>query len=437
MFKKMISAVAISAAMASVAQANIPEEVIQEAFHPYAKSVPQVDGVNAGMVIDQNNVDAVKDYLDPAMYAFIKNGDYQMKVGETISFDLHQSFVDATRQHSGNVSLGEKSGEISGSVAGRPFPQEPSMDDPRAGEKLAWNYKYGYNWGDSASIYPFYWKYRDMNNGKVERTVKMNFHFLNYTHRTQQAPFPAITPNPSNLFRGIYVQVLEPFDVKNTQLLIQRFENDLKRDNAYLYLGFQRRVRRLSSGQVTDAFLGSDVMIEDFEGYNGRISDMKWTYKGTRMMLSPMYKHNEMDLDTETHTDDDGYQVIKFGGKGGCFPEITWQLRKTYVVESEPVDPNHPISKRQHFIDAQTFIIPRNITYDRKGDMWKSWTIGQAHPDYHLPINKGTGVAIDDSFSMVDIQANHCTTGQFKGIVDPKLTPVSKMTVQNLRASGR
>ncbi|MEH6628403.1 MAG: DUF1329 domain-containing protein [Motiliproteus sp.] len=437
MFKKIISAVAVSTVMASAAQANIAEDVIQEAFHPYAKSVPQVDAVKPGMVIDQSNVDAVKEYLDPAMYSFIKNGDYQMKVGETISFDLHPSYVDATREHSGTVALGDKSGEISGSVAGRPFPQEPSMDDPRAGEKLAWNYKYGYNWGDSASIYPFYWKYRNMDNAKVERTVKMNFHFLNYTHRTQQAPFPAITPNPSNLFRGIYVQVLEPFDVKNTQLLIQRFENDLKRDNAYLYLGFQRRVRRLSSGQVTDAFLGSDVMIEDFEGYNGRISDMKWTYKGTQMMLSPMYKHNEMDLDTETHKDDDGYQVIKFGGKGGCFPEITWQLRKTYVVESEPVDSNHPISKRQHFIDAQTFIIPRNITYDRKGDMWKSWTIGQAHADYHLPVNKGTGVAIDDSFSMVDIQANHCTTGQFKGIVDPKLTPVSKMTVQNLRASGR
>ena len=438
MLKKTLITLAVSSVMAAGVQAaQISEDVIQEAFYPYSKSVPQVDAVKVGMVINAGNVDTVKEYLDPAMYTFIKNGDYEMKVGETTDFALHKSYVDATRQYSGDVVLGDQPGQMTGSVAGRPFPQEPSIDDPRAGEKLAWNYKYGYNWGDSSSIYPFYWKYRDMNSGKVERTVKMNFHFLNFTHRTQQEPFPAITPNPSNLFRGIYVQVLEPFDVKNTQLLIQRFEDDLKRDNAYLYLGFQRRVRRLSSGQTTDAFLGSDVMIEDFEGYNGRISDMKWTYKETKYILSPMYNHNDMDLDTETHKDDEGYQVVKFGGKGGCFPDITWQLRKTYVVESEPVDPNHPISKRQHYMDAQTFIIPRNITYDRKGDMWKSWTIGQAHPDHHLPINKGTGVAIDDSFSMVDIQANHCTTGQFKGIVDPGLTPPSKMTVQNLRASGR
>ena len=438
MFKKAFISMAISGAVAVSAQAaQISEDVINQSFYPYTNGAPKADGVAPGMVINSGNVESVKQYLDPAMYQFIKNGDYEIKVGETTSFDLHKSYVDATRKYSGDVVLGDKAGVISGSVAGRPFPQTPSMDDPRAGEKLAWNFKYGYNWGDSAAIYPFYWKYRNMESGKVERTIKFNFHFLNFTHRTSQDPYPALTPNPSNLFRGIYVQVLEPFDVKNTQLLIQRYEDDLKRDNAYLYLGFQRRVRRLSTGQVTDAFLGSDIMIEDFEGYNGRISDMNWTFKGERTMLLPMYNHNDMELDAETHQDDEGYQVVAFGGKGGCFPDITWQLRKVYVVESDPIDPNHPISKREHYMDAQTFTIPRNITYDRKGDMWKSWLIGQAHPDHHLPRNKGTGVAIDDAFSMVDMQANHCTTGQFKGQVDPKLNPAKKFTVQNLRASGR
>ena len=76
--------------------------------------------------------------------------------------------------------------------------------------------------------------------------------------------------------------MLEPQDLKDTQLLIQRNEDDLKLDDAYLYLGFQRRVRRLATGQTTDAFLGSDLMIEDFEGYNGRVSDMKWRYLGSK-----------------------------------------------------------------------------------------------------------------------------------------------------------
>jgi hypothetical protein len=412
------------------------EDIINNSFYPYASSVPSHEGLGAGMTIDQSNVANFKDVIDPAFYTFIENGWTSIEVGETSSFDLNENYVESTRQGIGKVSLGEQVGEINGWQSGRPFPEEPDANDPRAGEKLAWNYKYGYNWGDSAAIMPFYWKYRDMDSGKVERTIKFNFHFLNYKGRVIQEPTPEITPNPSDLFRAIYVQVLDPADVRDTQLLIHRAADDLKRDNSWLYLGFQRRVRRLATGQVTDAFLGSDLMIEDFEGYNGRISDMNWTYKGTRHMLMPFYNHNELELDSETHSDDDGYQVVAFSGKGGCFPDITWQLRKVYEVEAVPVDEGHPISRRIFFIDAQTFTIPRAIAYDRKGSMWKTFTIGQAHADYHLPKNKGTGVSIDDSFSMIDVQASHCTTGQFKGQVDPELSPTQMFNVQHLRATG-
>ncbi len=416
---------------------GVVADVVDESFYPYQESIPRVDGLSAGMVIDQTNLASVKDSLDPAFAEYIGKGWTTIKVGETTSFDLHPNYVAATRTYMNNVKLGDKVGEITGSEAGRPFPQEPDVNDPRAGEKLAWNYKYGYNWGDNAAIYPFYWTYRNVETGKAERTIKFNFHFLNYTHRVNQAPTPAITPNPSKLFRAIYVQVLAPFDVKNTQLLIHRAEDDLQRDNSYLYLGFQRRVRRLATGQVTDSFLGSDLMIEDFEGYNGRTSDMDWKYLGTRNVLMPFYNHNEMELDPTTHKDKDGYQVIAFGGKGGCFPNVTWQLRKVYEVEAVPVDKNHPIGKRVFFMDAQTFTIPRTNIYDRAGNLWKSFLIGQTHPDHHLPKNKGTGVSIDDAFMMLDVQAGHCTTGQFKGQVDPALNPVNLFTVQNMRATGK
>ncbi|MBS7661068.1 DUF1329 domain-containing protein [Pseudomonas lalucatii] len=419
---------------AGVAQAD--PAMIDRSFYPYQAEKPAFAGLGAGLTINKANVAQFKDIIDPAFYGFIENGWLDMQVGETTSFDLHPSYVEATRQGHDKVKLGAKPGEIDGWVAGRPFPQEPDANDPRAGEKLAWNYKYGYNWGDSAAISPFYWKYRDMNSAKVERTIKFDFHFLNFTGRVNQQPLPAITPNPSQLFRGIYVKVLEPYDVRNTQLLIHRAEDDLKRDNSWLYLGFQRRVRRLATGQVTDAFLGSDLMIEDFEGYNGRISDMNWSYKGTRFMLMPFYNHNDLALDSETHQDSDGYRVVAFGGKGGCFPEITWQLRKVYEVEAAPVDASHPLTKRVHYIDAQTFTVPRTISYDRKGSLWKTFTIGQAHPDHHLAKNKGSGVSIDDSFSMIDVQAMHCTTGQFKGQVDPEMSKPEMFSVQHMRATG-
>jgi hypothetical protein len=436
MFKRNLARFALATALGAAQAYGATPEDVDNSFFPYRDSVPQFAGLSAGMTINSGNVGQFQEILDPAIFQQVRDGWLDITVGETTSFDLHPNYVEATRKSLGQVSLGAEPGQINGFVAGRPFPEEPSMDDPRAGEKLAFNYKYGYNWGDNAAIYPFYWKYRDMESAKVERTLKFNFHFLNYKHRVNQDPVPEFADNPSDLFRGIYVQVLEPFDVKNTQLLIHRADDDQVRDNTWLYLGFQRRVRRLSSGQITDSFLGADLMIEDFEGYNGRISDMNWTYKGTKNVLLPFYNHNDMVLSTEFE-ESDGYQFVEFSGKGGCFPNITWQLRKVYILESDPVDENHPISKRVHYVDAQTFTLPRTLIYDRKGDLWKSWLIGQAHPDHHLEKNKGTGVSIDDSFSMVDVQAGHCTTGQFKGQVDPALNPVKLFSVQNLRATGR
>lgn len=432
-YEKTILGIAAAALLLS-AGASAGE--VDDSFYPYKAGVPAAEGLTVGAVIDDSNVANFTEVLDPATAAQIADGWFTIKVGETTSFDLHPNYVKATEASVGKVSLGEKIGQLNGFTAGRPFPAEPDAADERAGEKLAWNFKYGYNWGDNAAIYPFYWRYRKLDSGKIERTLKMNFHFLNYTGRVNQTPLPAFEDNPDQIFRAIYVNVLEPFDLKNTQLLIHRYIDDLKRDNAWLYLGFQRRVRRLATGQVTDAFLGSDIMIEDFEGYNGRISDMKWTYKGTKNILLPFYDHDKVEL-TDEFKEDDGYKFVDFGGQGGCFAKITWQLRKAYVLESDPVNDNHPISKRVHYVDAQTYTLPRTLIYDRKGDLWKSWTIGQARPEAHDDINQATGVSIDDSFSMVDVQARHCTTGQFKGQVDPKLNPLTKFSVQNLRASGR
>ena len=431
---KQILLACASALLASTAVQAATDADVDTTFSPYKAGVPSFPGLSAGTVINKANADQFKDALPAGVYKLLKDGLFEMKVGATTDFALSSAYIDATRKNLNKAKLGAKTGDIEGYVAGRPFPEEPKLDDPRAGEKLAWNYKYGVNWGDNAQINPFFWKYRNMTTGQVERTIKFDFHFLNIKHRVKDAPVPEIVPNPANLYRGIYVHVQEPQDLKNTQLLIQRYEDDQRLDDAYLYLGFQRRVRRLATGQVTDAFLGADLMIEDFEGYNARVSDMKWTYKGTKNVLLPMWNHNDLKLATDMPKEPDGYQYVNFAGQGGCFFEGTWQLRKAYVLEAAPVNPNHPISKRVFYMDAQL----QNINgaaeiYDRKGELWKTFSVGKSHADHHLPMNKGVGIGIDDAFSMVDLQARHCTTGQFKGEVEFKSNPPQLFQVQNMR----
>ncbi len=409
---------------------------VERAIFPYESWTPAFPGYTAGMAIDQTNVEQFKEILDPGMYEHIKAGRYVMQTTQTESLALHQNYIEATRKAVASPPQLNANGTVDNFVAGRPFPEEPDVADPNAGVKIAWNFKYGYNWGDNAAVCPMYWKLRDMRTGNLERTMRFCIHFLNMKHRVNQEPLPEFKDNPGNLYRAIYLIVNEPFDLSNTQLLMHRYEDDLKRDDAWLYLGFQRRVRRLATGQTTDAFLGTDMMIEDFESYNARVSDYDWKLVATKNVLLPFHHHNGLSLATDMPTMPDGFKFVDFGGQGNCFPKSTWQLRKVYVIEAAPKEPGHPLSKRIMNIDAQTFTIPQQSMFDRKGELWKTLTNTQAYPDDHHPKNKGSGVSINDGFASIDVQAQHCTTGQFQGLVDPSLSPPSLFTVQGLRTKA-
>lgn len=422
--------------VSGMSQAAPPEEVIQQSFYPYENWAPSYPGYEPGVVINQDNVDQFREILDAALYPFIKDGWVEITTARTTDFALSEDYINATRNHSDRVKLLDN-GTLENVVAGRPFPEEPDINDPDAGQKLIWNYQYGFNAGDAERIYPFWWTFRNMKTEKIERIIKFDAKFMKWQQRVTFDPKPALEKNPSNIYRSLYMYAEEPFDIKNTQLLIHRYRDDLRRDDAWLYLGFQRRVRRLAAGQITDSFLGTDIMIEDFEGYNGRVTDYKWEYAGTRNLLVPFYHHNEMDLADEPANDPDGYRFIEAHGKGNCFPKVTYQLRKTYLLNGYPKDSEHPLSKREINMDAQTSTMATLLIYDRKGDLWKWFPIGKAHSDYHLPGNRDKGVALDDFASFIDVQALHCTTLQFKSLItndgiDPKI-----FSVQNLRKSGR
>lgn len=417
-----------------VQAADIPDEVIQQSFHPYKGWTPDYSGYQPGLKVNKDNVEQYKDILDEALYFFIKNNWVAIDTAPTTQFPLSENYIEASRKN-GDVALAEN-GTLLNYTAGRAFPAEPDMADPNAGQKLVWNYQYGFNSGDSETIYPFWWTFRNAKTGKVERTIKFEWHFLNYMHRVDFDPKPAYAENPGAIFRGIYSLVKEPFDLANTQLLIHRYQDDTVRDDAWLYLGFQRRVRRLAAGQTTDAFLGTDLMIEDFEGYNGRVTDYTWKYAGTRNLLLPFYNHNEMELSSEPADEADGYRFVDVHGQGNCFPKVTYQLRKTYTLIGTPNDPNHPIGRRVINLDAETMTMASLVTYDRKGDLWKWFPIGKTHSDNHHPANKGKGVALDDYAVLLDIQAEHCTTLQFKSIITDDVNQPNLFNVQQLRKRG-
>jgi hypothetical protein len=388
-----------------------------------------------GTVLDPSNVASYAEFIDETLVQLISEGKFTLEVTATESFAIHPEFAKATQAHAGTASLPDEPGVLLNYVSGRPFPESPSLDDPRAGDKLAWNLRYTYA-GDAGKVEPFFWQYRNMKTGKIERELSFAAMTLRFKHRIVMEPVPDLPNNQSQIFNGLYLQVLDPSDIRNTQVLIHRLEDDTRQEEGWLYIGTQRRVRRLPTGQNTDSFLGSDIMIEDFLGYNGRIMDMQWRYLGTREVLLPFFRHNELDLSDRTSGTDD-YRFVDFFGQGNCFPKIKWQFRTAYLIEAVPKWDQHPLSKRLYYIDAETFVPAYGRLYDNAGKLWKFAVAGYSHPDHHLAINKGTHVPVLDAVTMIDLQAEHCTTLQARTEINTTTNKASDFAVQALRTKGR
>jgi hypothetical protein len=363
-----------------------------------------------GTVIDSSNVGEHIDLLDPDLAALIGQDWLSITVGEISDFRPHENFVTATAEFGSGTALGSNPGELFEYVAGRPFPGVPNLDDARAGEKLAWNMRYVYG-GDSGQIPEMYWYYIDMHSQSVERVLEFEASQMRFKHRHVLSPTPELKRNTHDVFSAITLEALEPGDVAKTKLLIFYNSDDTQAEQGWMYVPLLRRVRRIATTARTDSFLGSDIMIEDFLGYSGRIMDMDWKFVGETHKLLPMYSHDKVPL-SDKKARKGNYNFVDFHGHSGCFPNVTWQPRKVYILEGRPKRADHPIGTRFFYIDAQTMSPVFGKIYDRADVLWKYVMVGLAHPDEHLPENAGTGVPMIDTASVVDVQNMHCTALQ-------------------------
>jgi hypothetical protein len=431
-FRHLAAAILAAGFTAAAAQAGTTADLQKEFSPPLQYADDPL--LRPGRVIDPGNVEQYARWLDETVVERLRAGEFTITLGETLEFPIHPAYLQATADHGAGVTLGDEPGVLSGYQAGRPFPGlDPA--DPDAGTKAAWNMRYAFA-PDETETAHFIWRYRDMHRDKVERTLSMYGAILRYKHRHTREPLPELESNTLDLYTALYLRVDSPQDIRNTQLLIHRADVDTEPEQAWMYLNTQRRVKRIGTGQKTDAFLGSDIMIEDFLGYNGRIKDMVWTLRGSDELLLPMYAHSQLDFGG-LEPDEDGFRDIPFSGRGGCFPQVTWQLRRVYRLEAVPVDERHPLSKRHYLIDAATFAPVLVRIYDRSGALWKLGISALSHSGYHTPDNRDWQGVITDGVSMIDLQAGHCTTLNLKSrLAENPLLPRT-FTSSYLRQMGR
>jgi hypothetical protein len=151
---------------------------------------------------------------------------------------------------------------------------------------------------------------------------------------------------------------------------------------------------------------------------------MQWRLLGETVELLPFY------------VGEPGETAVEFHGRGGCFANVAWQPRPVYKLEAVPTAKSHPLSKRVFTVDKQTSAIGLSEIYDRAGKLWKLGVVALAHPDYHLPENKGSGQALLAAVTMLDVQAEHCTTIEAVSHAH-EAHRISEFAVSALRTRGR
>jgi hypothetical protein len=350
-----------------------PEIARGDMGHAYPDEISSVEMFTKGKVktgdrVDANNVDFVKDLIDPILYKQIKTMNRYITIVPTVTdpTELYpMTFLETSLRNKGKARF-DANGNIV-SADGAPWIGGIAFAEPKSGEEaianltLSWG-RHDYcqyairQWdispdGSPAYQYDFVWAELQAN-ARLDGTVFQN---------------------KADLLRLQSVWFTAPQDVAGTAFLSTWFYDQRKYPDLHGYLPAFRRVRQFPTNQrfepllpgitwfLSDAWAAGDPMLT-------------WgNYKiiGRQPMLGPV-SHN-------FHGRTPNWEIgVQGGPEGKTFWDTSFSMcPECIVLEAEPVGyPRAPVGKKRVWIDVRNQLYVAYITYDRRGEIWKSFESG-------------------------------------------------------------
>lgn len=321
-----------------------------------------------GDIIDANNVEGVRDLLDPIRYQeIVQQGRKLELVPTTLKIeDLSPvEYIQATLSNRGRArfdSTGNVVNDDGGPwIGGNPFPEPKDATEVFAGITMTWG-------RHDVSMNAI--KEYDLDqSGIVKHRYEIFWVEYAPTGRVSVDPKPHV-PGHEDKIRYNTVLFTAPSDFKGTSFLNiwpydQREYPDLRG-----YLPQFKRVRKFPAGQRFEPLIpGSNLYLSDV--WTAGDPFLTWgNYKivGRGPMLgagSQNWVSSHPNWERGTHG----------GPEGNTFWDMKVELvPDTIIVEAEPVGyPRAPISKKRVWFDTRTLLPVVMVTYDRKGNVFKSF----------------------------------------------------------------
>lgn len=379
-----------------------------------------------GEVLTQADLEKLQPFLPPRYIDEFNFEGVEFHVAPSGMYMPSTEYLTATEKYSSQTKLAED-GALEGYIAGRPFAQALiNPTDPQAGLKAAWNFNYRWQHygmnvqrylgalmakGGTPGTLPGFPPDLIQGGGHAIRHLVAFYQRVYHNHLAalpQSNHLLAVDGAGEFEFKD-YVEFLEPYDVRGSRFLVYRYDDPRKQDDAWGFLPQLRKVRRLAVIERDDSIGGTEMTLDDFTGFSGRVLDHHWKFLGWKAIM---------------HVMNSQHPYARFYGPNGWLPNDRWELRPCAAVEQIPVG-ERAYGSKIYFWDAQTYETTMALVFDKQGKLWKiidllhGWSEDPSQPEQdrgqHLPRQIG--------FTIVDVQKEQATIFSAYEINYPRPTP--------------
>lgn len=364
--------------------------------------------VKEGAVLSAENIDAlyedtfeghkIKDLLTDKIEWRIRENGFQMPLVHSKVVEMDAKWVERSNANTATATLNAETRQVEGWQGGMPFPNIDESD-PKAAEKIVWNWYYGNPRGDVMNVPNVSYVMIDGDSG-IERA--QNWSFIRYTMKGRMNG-EQTEGDGKELSRTLFFATA-PRDIKGLGTYTVRQDSD-KVEDVWAYIRAVRRTRRLSGGAWMDPIGGTDQLQDDIEIFNANPSWYE-SYKliGKRHMLVAAHgKNSAWQVGAKTQQEEYPTLDLK-NAPYWNFNYDNYEPREVYVIEAITPE-EHPYSKKIIYIDTQYPRVHFGEAYDKKGEFWKMF-------QFHSYPGKG-----EDGFRdvrttggvTIDFKRNHAT----------------------------
>lgn len=265
----------------------------------------------------------------------------------------------ATRRYAAEARL-EADGRLTGYVAGQPFPMDAiDCGTPDAGTRIAWNFEHRWRGaGERGRLRVSHWD----GGERIAEPVAGELARVQTAHRVEPAHLEA---RGGDLFpigmrtRVLVLKLDAPFEQRGIRIVRYRYKAERNRpDDLWSYVPVRRRVARQTGDRFSEAVLGTDLVLEDWEGLGSPVRAYRWRCVGEREVMAVVRTRVREWPDVDDP---------RFGPSGLSLANDRFELRRSVVVRAEPRDPEHPYGWKTLYLDRQTLEPLYLLAYDRAG----------------------------------------------------------------------